>query len=327
MRNAKEQALVSVIVPVYNTEKYVREALNSVIAQTYSNLEILVIDDGSTDGSGAICDEFQRRDPRVRVVHQENRGLSGARNTGLRLMRGEFVAFLDSDDRYYSKMIETMIRSMEKSGSEISECRVLNAAAQTKQRTPVSEGVFSAKEIFHLIMKRQANCYVWDKVYRSELWQGVRFPEGHYYEDMAVILDILFRAERICLIRDKLVYYRNRPNSITKDVSETNTRDYIWGTMKLSRFVEAHRELFSDDEDNEIKRYVLRKFLGRYNHVYRLDADRSVKSRAVLRAAILKLRKSIPQLSFPERAAVSAIRVCPNFVPYLGDTYRKLRGR
>lgn len=327
MRNAKEQALVSVIVPVYNTEKYVREALNSVIAQTYSNLEILVIDDGSTDGSGAICDEFQRRDPRVRVVHQENRGLSGARNTGLRLMRGEFVAFLDSDDRYYSKMIETMIRSMEKSGSEISECRVLNAAAQTKQRTPVSEGVFSAKEIFHLIMKRQANCYVWDKVYRSELWQGVRFPEGHYYEDMAVILDVLFRAERICLIRDKLVYYRNRPNSITKDVSETNTRDYIWGTMKLSRFVEAHRELFSDDEDNEIKRYVLRKFLGRYNHVYRLDADRSVKSRAVLRAAILKLRKSIPQLSFPERAAVSAIRVCPNFVPYLGDTYRKLRGR
>ena len=327
MRNAKEQALVSVIVPVYNTEKYVREALNSVIAQTYSNLEILVIDDGSTDGSGAICDEFQRSDPRVRVVHQENRGLSGARNTGLRLMRGEFVAFLDSDDRYYSKMIETMIRSMEKSGSEISECRVLNAAAQTKQRTPVSEGVFSAKEIFHLIMKRQANCYVWDKVYRSELWQGVRFPEGHYYEDMAVILDILFRAERICLIRDKLVYYRNRPNSITKDVSETNTRDYIWGTMKLSRFVEAHRELFSDDEDNEIKRYVLRKFLGRYNHVYRLDADRSVKSRAVLRAAILKLRKSIPQLSFPERAAVSAIRVCPNFVPYLGDTYRKLRGR
>ena len=113
--------LVSVIVPVYNVLPYLREALDSVINQTYKNLEILIVDDGSTDGSGEVCDEYLS-DPRVIVIHQENKGLSGARNTGLDRMTGEYVAFIDSDDAFKPEMIERMLETITRNKAEMSIC-------------------------------------------------------------------------------------------------------------------------------------------------------------------------------------------------------------
>ena len=117
--------LVSVIIPVYNVAPFLNEALDSVIHQTYTNLEILIIDDGSTDESGEICDKY-KRDQRVQVIHQENRGLSAARNIGLDMMTGDIVAFLDSDDKYNKDYISRLLISMEQHGSDITICKFSN---------------------------------------------------------------------------------------------------------------------------------------------------------------------------------------------------------
>ena len=111
--------LVSVIIPVYNVSPYLRESLDSVISQTYTNLEIIAVDDGSTDDSGRICDEYAEKDTRIKVIHQANRGLSAARNAGLNAMTGEYVAFLDSDDALYPEMVECMVKGMEKNAADI----------------------------------------------------------------------------------------------------------------------------------------------------------------------------------------------------------------
>ena len=110
--------LVSVIIPVFNVKMYLKEALDSVIHQSYSNLEILVIDDGSTDGSGALCD-YYKQDPRVRIVHQDNKGLSAARNTGLDIMTGDYISFLDSDDAYHLNYIEEMLNCIVQENADI----------------------------------------------------------------------------------------------------------------------------------------------------------------------------------------------------------------
>ena len=115
------EPLVSVIIPVYNVVHYLREAIDSVINQTYKNLEIIIIDDGSTDGSSGVCDQYLS-DPRITVIHQENRGLSGARNTGLSAITGEYVAFLDSDDAFYPGMIQTMIMEIKKNNADLAVC-------------------------------------------------------------------------------------------------------------------------------------------------------------------------------------------------------------
>lgn len=114
--------MISVIVPVYNVEPYLEEAIESVIHQTYTDLEIILVDDGSTDDSGKICDRYQKKDSRIKVVHQENRGLSAARNAGLDICKGEMIAFLDSDDAFCTDMLQKMSDAMLESGADIVEC-------------------------------------------------------------------------------------------------------------------------------------------------------------------------------------------------------------
>ena len=188
--------MVSVIVPVYNVAPYLREALDSVIGQTCRDLEIIVVDDGSTDGSGAICDEYLR-DPRVHVIHQENRGLSGARNAGLDRMTGEYVAFLDLDDAYKPDMIEKMLDALEKSGAEIAICGFeshrtdgrLDGAGRWREYSPrhEREETITGIEAQRQLLTNGIFVTAWSKLYRKAVWSGLRFPEGHVYEDLRVI--------------------------------------------------------------------------------------------------------------------------------------------
>ncbi|MBR0438369.1 MAG: glycosyltransferase family 2 protein [Clostridia bacterium] len=129
-------SLISVIIPVYNVEVYLEEALQSVRDQTYGNLEIIIIDDGSTDGSGGICERSAAEDPRFRVICQENRGLSAARNRGLDVSTGEYIAFLDPDDAYLPSFMEKMLTAMERDGTDICECRYALCRTEEHMTTP-----------------------------------------------------------------------------------------------------------------------------------------------------------------------------------------------
>ncbi len=240
------EPLVSVIIPVYNVLPYLREALDSVINQTYQNLEIIIVDDGSTDGSGAVCDEY-RTDPRVKVIHQENRGLSGARNTGLDLMTGEYVSFLDSDDAFRSDAIEYFLNVLTRENADMVTCGCevyetegpLNGARRRYCVIPDRNTVLATREALVAILEGRYIVSAWNKFYRKTVWEQIRFPEGCIYEDVLVAPSVAEQCERIAVISQALIRYRKRSGSITRTRTVENIKSRIEAQNKLREYLES----------------------------------------------------------------------------------------
>lgn len=258
MKQISEQQktpLISIIVPVYQVKDYVGECVASLLAQTYTNLEILLVDDGSTDGSGEICDRYAERDSRVRVVHQENQGLSAARNIGIDLMKGEFVAFVDSDDVVLPNFIDTLYELVEKYQTDIAACAYVKCPTKDLARIKkellvanVDGGVCGSADNgngrIHRQAKRQGKekelCLTsaqmlrqwhgkykkWEtiacnKLYRKNIFTGagdktaIRYPIGRRHEDVLTSHLLAANAERVVITGKELYLYRIRPESIT----------------------------------------------------------------------------------------------------------------
>ena len=249
------ELLVSVIIPVYNVQPYLREALDSVINQTYSNLEIIVVDDGSTDDSGKICDEYLS-DDRVVVIHQENRGLSAARNAGLDLMKGKYVAFLDSDDAYHTDYIRKMMEAIVREKTDIVICGYIIiqknqthffSNSYSDSIIIVDEGKYNRITALRFLIYEKINVAVWNKLYNSKLWDNIRFPDGQIFEDVISTLQIFDLCHYVYVIEDSLYYYRIRPNSITDTDSIENIRDQILTYFQWTSFIEERvPEIFTE---------------------------------------------------------------------------------
>lgn len=211
--------LISVIVPVYNVEKYLHKCLNSIINQTYTNLEIILVDDGSTDKSGMICDEYSELDTRIKVVHQENGGLSAARNTGLDIMNGDLVTFVDSDDWIDCNMINKLYDILLEYNAEIS-CISFHKVfedGKKKRRDIVNNKVivYTGTEAIELLLyKKYVDTSACGKLYRKQDFSNIRYPKGILFEDLATTYRIFYGKKRIAYSQDKLYYYFQRKNSI-----------------------------------------------------------------------------------------------------------------
>lgn len=249
--------LVSVIIPVYNTVQFLTEALDSVVSQKYKNLEIIIIDDGSTDGSAAICDEYAKRDRRIVVIHQKNKGLSAARNIGLEIMTGEAVAFLDSDDAYHTDYIEIMTDIMCQKTTDVVICGYakqktegrMDYALSGKMGPSIKQGSYDRKQILQALAEGKVNHGLWNKLYKSELWKTIRFPEGHVYEEINTTYRILNLSESVYVVNRPMYLYRNRPGSITNTDSLTNIQDRLLGRLKFSEFIESNiPSIFTHEE-------------------------------------------------------------------------------
>ena len=181
---------VSVIVPVYNVASYLPEALDSIVNQTYKDLEIIIVDDGSTDDSASICEKYASSDSRIKVIHQDNRGLSGARNTGLAHATGDLVSFIDSDDSLSPVFIESLVNAMESSSAPIAVCRFavietsgsLSGVAASSEFPNAPAGVYERTEAIKDLVEEKMCVNVCNKLFRRELWTDIRFPDGHVYE-------------------------------------------------------------------------------------------------------------------------------------------------
>ncbi len=207
--------MISVIVPVYNVEPYLRKCLDSILGQTYRDLEILVIDDGSTDGSGEICEEY-RTDERVKVFHTENRGLSCARNLGLAEAQGEWIGFVDSDDWIDSGMYQTLLQKAEETGAEIVECGIFREFSnRTLERKRKDLSVFGIEAV-DLLLQGKIKDYAWDKLWSRRCFEDIRFPEGRVHEDTAVAYKLLFDAERVSILSTSLYHYWKRKGSLSQ---------------------------------------------------------------------------------------------------------------
>ncbi|MBQ5951108.1 MAG: glycosyltransferase [Lachnospiraceae bacterium] len=203
---------ISVIVPVYNVERYVERCLESLVSQTYRNLEILVIDDGSTDQSGSLCDAYAAKDPRIRVFHQANGGAAAAKNTGLDRASGEYLAFVDSDDWVEPDAFAYMVGELEKSGADIVQCSFRDVYAdRTVDHICRAAGRDMDQIAFLERFTEDWTCsLLWDKLYRRELFDGIRFETGHVVDDEYFTYQGVMNAKKVAC-RDRVVYnYRKR---------------------------------------------------------------------------------------------------------------------
>jgi len=233
--------LVSVVVPVYRVEAYLPACIDSLLAQTYRNLDIILVDDGSPDRCGEICDDYAERDSRVRVVHQANAGLSGARNAGLRIARGDLVAFVDSDDWVHEEYIETLCRILRDHDADVALCNFLwmlgDDAPPVDTRGEVR--ALSPREALALFdgPLAMAMAVAWGKVYRRELFSGIEYPVGKTHEDDYTTHLLLSRARRVVLTSATLYNYRLRPGSIMAEHGLANLRDQGDSLVRRAQFL------------------------------------------------------------------------------------------
>ena len=223
-----KQPLVSIIVPIYNVAPYLKECLNSIIKQTYPHLEIILVDDGSSDGSGAICDEYASKDNRIRVVHQENKGVSVARNQGLNIATGEFISFVDSDDKIdlqtiagYMELFD-MHPELDIIESVIYDCitKPLCQFGENFEEPGISGRILNPREFWTLLaLEVSVSTYSGpaNKCYRRSFIGDLRFPEGYVFEDLAFLL-CLYGKLRYYMKWSKVTYFyrEDRPGSITE---------------------------------------------------------------------------------------------------------------
>ncbi|MDE6645587.1 MAG: glycosyltransferase [Muribaculaceae bacterium] len=235
----KDSEEISIIVPVYNVAAYLRECLNSIEKQTFRNWECILVDDGSLDDSGAICDEYASRDPRFRVIHQKNGGLSAARNSGLRVCKGKFVAFIDSDDYVSADFLDRMREVITASEADVVQCCMMEGYTTfSKNRSLVKDTTtLNRKQVAEELMKNKIiPSYMWIKLFRRSVID-TPFPEGMVFEDIYTLSNWAKNINKMVLIPDMLYYYRQRKSSIANTNSVDNIMDrikaFMYRTTKL----------------------------------------------------------------------------------------------
>lgn len=209
-----EQKKLSVIVPVYNVAGYLERSVDSLLRQTYQNLEIILVDDGATDGSGELCDLFAQKDcQRIKVIHKKNGGLSDARNVGMQHATGDYIAFLDSDDYLHHKAYEILIHHMETLGADIAEGEYWKVTDQQEDREYWGCGVDICTRNQALIKMMRWETFdisVWNKVYKRETVEGLNFPVGKIHEDEFWTYKTYFRAKKLLHIYFPVYYYQQQ---------------------------------------------------------------------------------------------------------------------
>lgn len=244
-----ENPIISVIIPVYNVEPYLRKCLDSVVNQTYRNLEILIIDDGSTDGSGRICDEYLV-DKRVKVFHTKNRGLSSARNLGLDEATGEWTGFVDSDDWIELDMYEFLLKKALEIGADVVECGVFKKYPDRTEKYLRRNAIMSGNEALHALLDEELSETVWNKLWKQNCFKTIRFPEERIFEDIATTYKIYANINCFCSIAMAKYHYTLRASSLSQYKDIKNLKD-LWN---------AHHERYNAlliSADNRLKERLL----------------------------------------------------------------------
>ena len=213
--------LISIIVPVYQVEKYLEKCINSIIAQTYKNLEIILVDDGSTDSCPAICDRFKEEDSRIKIIHQENGGLSLARNVGLEHATGDFIGFVDSDDWIEPNMYEVLMSALQETGADIAVCDRQIETSDPKlisiDITSCERKLYSSEEALRMIINKERfiYSYVWNKLYKRTILANIQFLNNTIYEDILWTPQVVGNTKLLVCVDCPYYHYQSRAESLT----------------------------------------------------------------------------------------------------------------
>ncbi len=254
---------ISIIVPVYNVEKYLAQCLDSLINQTKKEIEIICVNDGSTDNSGKILAEYAKKDKRIKIITQKNAGLSEARNTAMKHVKGKYVGFVDSDDWVDVDFYEKLFDCAEANEADIAVASIALAR---------DNGKFKNYKLYYKKFYKETKtakkyklldipncCYVWNKIYRNELLQKFTFPAGRYFEDILFSHKIAFGANKVVCVPKTKYYYRLSNNSITQNLNDKKANDFIYAIYEARRFL----------ENNDVK-YVIDNYYAPYHTEFKL---------------------------------------------------------
>lgn len=242
----KNEPLVSVVVPIYKVENYLKECVDSVINQTYQNLEIILVDDGSPDRCGEICDNYARQDNRIKVIHKTNGGLSDARNAAFPFIHGEYITFIDSDDYIENNAIETLLNTICTTGADVS---VATFEIFYENGIKVSNNPSRSVEIYDRY--KALDCFLFNdyltpcvcgKLYKKSLWDNIRMPKGKLYEDQYTTYKILDRCDLVAFIREPLYHYRKREGSIGHSTFSNKTYELYDAIHEEYDFIKSKYE-------------------------------------------------------------------------------------
>ncbi len=312
------QELISVIIPVYNVGKYLQRCIDSVLRQTYQNLEIILVDDGSEDVSGDICEFNKSKDRRIQVIHKENGGQSDARNTGIAVAAGEYITFLDSDDYVASDYVEYLYTLIRIYHADISTCKNVKVSIE-EEREMVSRGeplilngVEAAK---HNLYQKNISTPPWGKLYRMNLFQGIKYPIGKIYEDLGTTYKLLAKANRVAVGNEvKYFYWQNQNGTMSRDFSP----------QKMDR-VEMAGQVLQDVRENIpdlLSAAESRFFLANVQVLREVPFNRKYQSEIrILKTNIKEYRKRVMKDSETKR--ITRLMAMSS---YLGFRFMKVEG-
>ena len=317
--------LISVIVPVYNVLNFLDKCLSSIIEQTYENLEIILIDDGSTDGSSVICDEFARKDSRIKVFHKKNSGQSEARNLGIDLSTGKFIAFVDSDDFVSKDYIQYLYDLLKKYNADISNCnfkKIWDYDEKYSKRTEKIEKRFDSQSaIENMCYLKELNCAPIGKLFKKEIFSEIKFPVGMIYEDLAIMYKAFSRANILAYGNEyKYFYFQRRGSSLNSE----------FNVQKLSR-VPISNEIYEFVEKEYpaiLKAAACRKFWSNAGALMDLPWGKRYKNYTnIIKKNIWTCRRIVlfdnkVKISIRIMAACSFLGIIP--LKILGALYRLL---
>lgn len=282
--------LISVIIPVYNVENYLHKCVESIIHQTYSNLEIILIDDGSTDLSSVICDELASTDERITVIHQKNAGLCSARNAGLDRANGRYIGFIDSDDWAAPDMYEYLYDGIQRHNADIVACRYFRVipGKETSSRCDGETVCFTADEAIEEIVNRfRLRSVFWNKLFRREIFDSIRFPEGHTFEGTYMMHEVFDQAKQIVMLGDpKYYYFKNKKSIIYGKDMQTDIQQSLSNIKRFHDLVDRFPYLIK-----KLLRDTLASISGISTHGGKINQsviDRNLENLKIIRDFLLE---------------------------------------
>lgn len=321
-----EETLVSIIVPIYKVEKYLRQCIESIIEQTHQNIEILLIDDGSPDSSLQICEEYAKKDNRIKVFSKPNGGLSDARNYGLERAKGKYIAFIDSDDYVHKDYIQELLKKCIETKSDIAMCgikRVDDNGQELEEIEITNKHIQTGREmILEINDYSTTNVVAWNKLYKRHLFNNIEYPKGKLHEDEFTTHKLLYNANQIAITKEKLYFYRYNANSIMN--SSLNIK-----RLHILEALEDRLKYFKANNEDEIYNNTIIRYIDTIIYLYNISNAKKDKE---IRKKILEKYKELYKTEFKraklntkKKIKIGLFKMMPNVYTICQNQKAKLK--
>lgn len=325
-----EYPLISIIVPIYNTEKYLNQCIESIVNQSYKNLQIILIDDGSTDKSNQICKLWEKRDNRINLVEQNNLGAAGAKNTGLNLIEGEWFLIVDSDDILLNHTVELLYNCANDNMADIVEGKLMPFYDSTfkmvmeKEKIPLNVRSFNEEQaIYELIIERKFHQTPCNKIYKSNLIENIRFPQGRYIDDEYWTYKVFANAKKIISIDNIIYYYRKHENSAMGRAYSLGRLDSLDAFMERVDFV---KDKYPSLETIAIEKFLINSIFNFQKLCFfsKLDLMKDNRGKILKNYKIYyKTYKNYNSICFKEKILFEIFYRCPYLICNIRNVLRR----